>query len=157
MDKIKELVKTFQKKKLTLSVAESCSGGYVSYLLTKVSGSSDFFKGGVIVYSLESKNKFFKIPFALLRKTQGVSDEVASLLAKRVKGLLNSDMGASIVGFAGPKGQKVGTIYLSVSYKKTVTKKLTLKGGRDLIRKQASSALINLILGEIKNADLPHR
>ena len=162
---IKKLIITLKEKGQTLALAESCSGGYASYLLTKIPGASMVFKGAVVVYSLQAKNKLFEIPCSLLKKTQGVSKEVALKLATRVRKKFNSDIGASIVGFAGPsttlrtsteqsrsagpgtkKGIKVGTTFIAFSSKnKKETKKIIIKGSRDLVRKKVSQRLIDLI------------
>lgn len=147
--KSKKLIVTLKEKGKTLALAESCSGGYASYLLTKIPGASLVFKGAVVVYSLDTKNKLFKIPFSLLKKTQGVSKEIALKLAVRVRKKLNADIGASIVGFAGPKtkkGIKVGTTFIAFSSKNTKeTKKIIIKGSRDIVRKKASRLLIDFI------------
>lgn len=153
MKTLKKLIAILKKKKLSVALAESCSGGYASYLLTKLSGSSKVFKGGIIVYTLEAKNKFFKIPFKSLKKTQGVSKDIALVLAKKVRQKLNADIGGSLVGFAGPKtkkGIKVGTVLMSVADKKGILiKKVVIKGSRDRVRKNASKMLINLIYERI--------
>ncbi len=155
--KLKKLIVTLKEKGKTLALAESCSGGYASYLLTKIPGASLVFKGAVIVYSLDTKNKLFKIPFSLLKKTQGVSKEIALKLAVRVRKKLNADIGASIVGFASPersrrtgpktkRGVKIGTTFIAFSSKnKREAKKIIIKGSRDIVRKKASTHLINLI------------
>ncbi|MCK4912736.1 MAG: nicotinamide-nucleotide amidohydrolase family protein [Candidatus Omnitrophica bacterium] len=146
---IKELIIALREKKLTLSLAESCSGGYASYLLTKISGASKVFKGAVVVYSLDTKTKLFNIPSSLLEKTQGVSKEVALKLATGVKGKFNSDIGASIVGFAGPGAKtktQLGTTFIAlVSKNKQKIKKIIIKGSRDSVRKKISADLINLL------------
>jgi len=147
--KVKKLIITLKEKGKTLALAESCSGGYASYLLTKIPGASLVFKGAAVVYSLEAKNKLFKIPSSLLKKTRGVSKEVALKLAVRVRKKFNSDIGASIVGFAGPgikKGTKTGTTFIAYSSKnKKEAKKIIIKGSRDIVRKKASARLIDLI------------
>ncbi|MFH1504571.1 MAG: CinA family protein [Candidatus Omnitrophota bacterium] len=147
---MKTLITALKNKNLTLAIAESCTAGYVSYLLTKTPGASKVFKGGVIVYSLESKNKFFKIPYSILNKTQGVSKEVALTLAKGIRKQLKTDIGAAVVGFAGPEDKKTGTVFISmVTKNKVLSRKLLLKGTRDKIRKQASHALIGLVYKEL--------
>jgi nicotinamide-nucleotide amidase len=149
MKNVEKLIKILRERNLSISCAESVSGGYLAYLLTKIPGSSQVFKGGLILYSLEAKHKIFKIPLALLKKTQGVSKEVAILLAKKVRALLKTDIGVSIVGFAGPqtkKGIKVGGVFMAVADKNgTVVKKITIKGKRDRVRKVASLALIDFL------------
>jgi len=123
----KKLIATLKKDKLSLALAESVSAGYASFCLTKVPGSSKVFKGGLVVYSLDTKNILFKIPQSTLKKTQGVSKDIALKLAEKVKKKLKADIGAAVVGFAGPstkKGVKVGTSFIAVSYKaKNWTKK----------------------------------
>ncbi|MDD5070888.1 MAG: CinA family protein [Candidatus Omnitrophica bacterium] len=148
MKNVKKLVTSLKAKNLTLSLAESCSGGYLSYAITKVPGSSKVFKGSVVVYSLESKNIFLNLPKKLLDKSQGVSAEVAKQLAKSVQKKLKTSVGASIVGFAGPGGleKKIGLVYICLTYKnKSYTKKLNLVGSRDKIRKKSCLVLAELI------------
>ena len=145
----KSLINTLKKKKLTIAAAESCSAGYLSYLLTKTPGSSKVFKGGLITYSLASKNKFFKIPSPLLAKADGVSEKISSILAQKVKKVFSTDLGVSIVGFAGPKakkGIKKGTVFVSIADKKDVlTVQAIIKGNRDVVRKKVSRLLIALL------------
>jgi PncC family amidohydrolase len=149
MKTLQKLITSLKHKKLSLAAVESCSGGYLSYLLTKIPGSSKIFKGGIVAYSLEAKNKFFKIPLPLLKKTQGVSSQVALLLAKRVRKIFNCDIGMSLVGFAGPEvkmGKKVGTVFIGIADKKGImVKKVIIKGDRDFVRKKASLKAIELI------------
>jgi PncC family amidohydrolase len=149
MTELKILISLLKKKRLTVAAAESVSGGWLSYLLTKIPGSSKIFKGGIVAYSLWAKHRFFKIPTPLLKKSQGVSREVALLLAKRVRKLFCADIGVSLVGFAGPEAQKgirVGTVFMGIAYKKAVTvKKAVIKGARDKVRKKSSRALIGLL------------
>lgn len=154
MEKIKKLITLLEKRKLSLATAESASGGYASYLLTKIPGSSKVFKGGIIAYSLDIKNKLFKIPSSLLEKNQGVSREIALILAEKVRKQFKADIGSAIVGFAGPKakkGVKAGTIFLSFADKDgAVSEKAIIKGNRDTVRKKASRLLITLIYKNIK-------
>lgn len=149
MNKLQKLIHFLEKHNLSIAAAESCSGGYLSYLLTKIPGSSNVFKGSVITYSLEAKNKFFRIPQPLLQKTQGVSKAIAETLAKGTKKLFKSDIGVSIVGFAGPaarKGVPVGTVILSIADQKGVkTKKIVIRGNRDAVKKKASELLITAV------------
>jgi len=147
MTVLKKLIAALKKQKKSLALAESCSGGYASYLLTKIPGASAVFKGAIITYSLETKNKFFKVPSPLLTKTKGVSKEVALKLAAGVRKKFNADIGASIVGFAGPKpSRRTGTIFIAFSDKnKEKVRKIIIKGNRDTVRKKASHLLIKLI------------
>ncbi len=153
MAKLKNLVFYLRVKKLSLSSAESVTGGYLSYLLTKIPGSSKIFKGGFIVYSPQSKNKLMRIPVSLLKKTDGVSEKVSALLAKRTKKIFNTDLAVSLVGFAStpcPKDVKKGTVFISVADKYgVISKKIIINGSRDYVRKKAGDAAIELICKKI--------
>lgn len=153
MNRLKQLIVTLKNRNLAVATAESSSGGYLSYLLTKTPGSSKVFKGGLIVYSLESKNKLLRIPNPLLNKTKGVSSNIAVLLAKRTRQLFKVDIALSIVGFASSparKGVKPGSIFIAIADKsKTTVKKIIIKGSRDHIRKQASLMAIKLLYKKI--------
>ncbi|MDD4182653.1 MAG: CinA family protein [Candidatus Omnitrophica bacterium] len=153
MARLKNLIFYLRIKKLTISAAESVSGGYLSYLLTKTPGSSKVFQGSLIVYSLESKNKLLRIPIPLLKKTQGVSENISILLAKRTKQFFKTDLAISLVGFASipaQKGKKAGTIFMAVADRYgAISKKILIKGSRDYVRKQASILAIELICKRI--------
>jgi nicotinamide-nucleotide amidase len=150
MRSLANLISILKTKNLTVATAESCSSGYLSYLLTKTAGSSKVFKGGIIVYSLEAKNKFFKIPYPLLRKTQGVSSEISKTLALGARKIFKTDIGASILGFAGPEGKKVGLVYIAVANKTgVICKKMVIKGSRDTVRKKTSFLAIKLIYNKV--------
>jgi PncC family amidohydrolase len=149
MSKLEKLISSLEKKRLTLALAESCTGGYASYLLTKIPGSSKVFKGSLVVYSLDAKTKLLNISPSLLKKTDGVSKEIAASLAQKVRKKLNANIGASIVGFAGPtaKGKvKIGTIFIGIDYKGSLMiEEVIIKGARDLVRRKAGALLINLL------------
>lgn len=149
-----KIFKILKNKNLSLAAAESETGGYLSYLLTKTPGSSETFKGSFVVYSLEIKNKLFKIPSALLTKTQGVSPEIAAYLARSVQKRLNSDLGISIVGFAGPtakKGIKVGTTFIAISDKEGIfVINAIIDGTRDRIRKKTAKFAAEIFYKHLK-------
>lgn len=153
MDKLHTLISFLKREKKTIAVAESVSGGYLSYLLTKIPGSSEVFKFGAVVYSSEAKHKLFKVPLEMLKSTEGVSEEVAKTLAIRVRKFLDTDLGASVVGFAGPKARKKmkGIMFMSIADKyRVITQKRKFKGDRDTVRRKVSYALIEFILKTIK-------
>ena len=156
MKTLEKTINILKDRNITISIAESCSGGYASYLLTKIPGSSKVFLGGFILYSLESKNKLLKIPRKTLKETKGVSKEIAAILAKGIQKSLSSDIGLSIVGFAGPgtaKDMKKGTTFIALADKKTLkVKKIMIKGTRDQVRKKVSLHLIDLLYSHIAKA-----
>jgi nicotinamide-nucleotide amidase len=148
------IVEIFKKRKLSIAVVESCTAGYFSYLITKTPGSSQIFKGSIIAYSPQIKKKFFQISELSLKKSKGVSEEISLILAKKIRRLFNADVGVSIVGFAGPKsrkGVKVGTVFISIVDKNGAeTRKIYIKGSRDVVRKKSSLFLINLLIKKFR-------
>ena len=153
MNYAKTLINFLLVNGLTVSAAESCTGGYLSYLLTQTPGSSRVFKGSVVVYSLQAKQQFFSLPKVLLKTTQGVSGQVAKLLAQNCRKTFKTDIAVSIVGAAGPESVKnfrPGTVFIAVTTsKKTIVKKFIFKGTRDMVRKAAAKQAIGLLCGHL--------
>ncbi len=122
-------VKKLIESNITLSVAESCTGGWLSKILTEVSGISAIYKGGVCSYSNEIKTKLLGVSEETLLKKGAVSEETARQMAEGVKKLMNTQIGIGITGIAGPTSDNtkkpVGLIYIAVSYgDKTTVKEL---------------------------------
>ncbi len=141
---------TLREKKLTLSVAESCTGGYLSHLITSVPGSSDYFLGSMIPYSYEIKMRQLGVKPETLEKFGAVSEPTISEMASVVRARFNADIGVATSGIAGPGGatpdKPVGTVWIAYSDKyQTVTKKLQLSKERMLNIRMASVAVLNLI------------
>ncbi|KPK73113.1 hypothetical protein AMJ87_02660 [candidate division WOR_3 bacterium SM23_60] len=136
------LARQLIRKKLTISVCESCTGGMLSSMITDRPGSSKYFVGGVIAYSNEVKRNVVGVKPATLRKHGSVSAEVVVEMARGVRRKLVADIGIAITGIAGPTGgskkKPVGLVYLGVASRHRVSvKRLLLKGSRDTIRKRA--------------------
>jgi len=117
----------FIRKNMTLSVAESCTGGYIGHLITSNSGSSQWFSGGVIAYSNEVKMNQLGVSSQLLKDHGAVSEEVVIAMAEGARNKLSTDYAISVSGIAGPDGgtdeKPVGTIWIAVaSPDKTVAK-----------------------------------
>lgn len=139
-----------REKSLTISFAESCTGGYISHLITSVSGSSEYLMGSVVSYSNEVKMKQLGVKAETLENHGAVSEETAIEMAEGVRKALGTDIGFSSTGIAGPSGgteeKPVGTIWLAFSSKaKTQTLKLSLAGTRDLNIKHTAVNALNLI------------
>ena len=104
---------------LTVSVAESCTGGLVADAITNVSGSSDYFVGGIVCYANRAKRDLVGVPEELMVIHGAVSPEVALALVRGVRRALCTDVGLATTGIAGPTGgtpvKPVGTVYLAVS------------------------------------------
>ena len=132
------VVKRLAKKKVTLAVAESITGGGLAAAITEVAGSSKVFLGGVIAYADEVKINQLDVDAKTLKKFTAVSEEVAKEMAIGVRKKFNSDYAISTTGVAGPGkayGQKAGTVWIAIASKKEVFAiALALSGSRDLIR-----------------------
>ena len=150
----KELIKADK----TLSVAESCSGGYISHLITSIPGSSGYYKGGVCAYSNEIKKNLLNVKEDTLNRVGAVSKEVAIEMVKGVKAAMNTDYAISTTGIAGPDGgteeKPVGTVWIAVAgTNKTIAKKFVFVGNnreRNILRSSqtALQLLRKLILKE---------
>lgn len=141
-----------------LAVAESCTGGYISHLITSVSGSSEYYNGSVTAYSNQVKENILKVKKESLEKFGAVSEQVAKEMALGVKQLLNTDYAVSTTGIAGPTGgtdeKPVGTIWIAVAgLNKVVAFKFQFGDNRErnIIRSSqtALQLLRRVILGEI--------
>ncbi|SKC40942.1 competence/damage-inducible protein A [Ohtaekwangia koreensis] len=142
--------KTLSEKKLTLAVAESCTGGYLSHLITSVPGSSSYFLGSIIPYDYAIKMRQLGVKPETLEQYGAVSEETIREMANLVRAKFNTDIGVATSGIAGPGGETpekpVGTVWIAYSDKHhTVTRKLQLSKERILNIKMASVAVLNLI------------
>jgi len=137
-------------KKLKVAIAESCTGGMLGEMITRIPGSSKYFQGGVISYNARVKEDLLKVPPEVIRKYGEVSRQVAKLMAEGVRRCCQSDIGISITGIAGPGGatekKKVGLVYMALADgKKTITQKHQLFGNRQLIRLRAARRALNML------------
>jgi len=107
-----------RRRKLTVAAAESCTGGLLAAVLTAHGGSSDYFKGGAVVYSNEAKTILADVPPDLIHGHGAVSSVVAGALARGARARLGARIGLGITGIAGPSGaapgKKVGLTYVAV-------------------------------------------
>ena len=146
------LVALLKEKNLTISTAESCTGGYISKRLTDIPGCSDVFMGGMVTYSNESKMKLLGVKEETLRAHGAVSEETAYEMAKNVAEIMGTDIGVGITGIAGPGGgteeKPVGLIYAGISYKgETKVYELPRRKNqsRERVRLLASSKVLDLV------------
>src|SRR5512137_2029221 len=111
--------KILREKGWTLSVAESCTGGGVSDRITNVSGSSDYFEGGIVSYSNRAKAMHLSIPKKVIDRYGAVSPQVARRMAQGVRQAFRTTFGLSTTGVAGPTGgtkkTPVGRVFIAVS------------------------------------------
>lgn len=121
LERIKILFKEFEKKNIMISIAESCTGGYISHMMTNITGASKVFERGVITYSDKSKSEILGVDPETIKEFGAVSDIVARQMAEGIRRISNSKIGIGITGIAGPTGgtelKPVGLVYISYSLK----------------------------------------
>jgi len=128
-DKMEEIVgRLLREKGQTLATAESCTGGYIAHKITEVPGCSDYFKGSVVAYSNEIKNKILGVRQADLDNFGAVSEEVIKQMAEGVKRLFGTDYALATSGVAGPGGgtteKPIGTVWIGLATpEKTIARK----------------------------------
>tara|TARA_B100001094_G_scaffold133516_1_gene129370 strand:+ start:285 stop:749 length:465 start_codon:yes stop_codon:yes gene_type:complete len=115
---IQLLHKKLIKKKLTISVVESCTGGLLAHNLTKLANSSKYFQMGLITYSNQAKIKILKVNKNIIKKYGAVSDECCKAMVKNLSKISKSKINISITGIAGPGGaskdKPVGLVYIGI-------------------------------------------
>ncbi len=139
-----------KKRGLSLSLAESCTGGLISKRITDVPGSSSFFLGSVVCYSNDVKEEVLGVPKEDLIRFGAVSESVARSMAQGVSKLLSSDIGLSVTGIAGPDGgskeKPVGLVYIGLSHGDiNLVEKSLFPGDRSEIRTKSSEAALRLL------------
>ncbi|MBN2054620.1 CinA family nicotinamide mononucleotide deamidase-related protein [bacterium] len=149
--RLEEVVGTLLRERaLTLSVAESCTGGLVAHRLTDIPGSSAYFERAVVTYSNRAKEELLGIPRELIDDFGAVSAQVARAMARGIKWRSGTDLGLSITGIAGPGGgtqlKKVGTVFIGLAHRDdVVVKHHLLHGGRERIKYWSSSLALDLL------------
>ncbi len=148
MPSLHKIIKSLLDKDITISVAESCTGGQLSKLLTDTPGISKIFNMGLITYSNESKKKVLKIPNSILKIHGAVSDKTAILMAKNLQKISKSKLCISTTGVAGPlgalKNKPVGLVFICLLFKKkTYIFKKKFTGSRSIIQKKAVIFCLN--------------
>jgi nicotinamide-nucleotide amidase len=157
---INELVKSLQKKKLTLALAESATCGLAASKLATCKGTSEILKGAIICYSPEVKNKILGVPKKMLERYTPESMEVTEKLAKNLSKLFDADIYAAITGLAAEGGSEtkekpVGTVFLCIKYEnKMIKERKVFKGSPLQIRTKACIALFELIVKEIVKKEI---
>lgn len=135
-----EINKLFRERGLTLGSVESFTGGLFAKEITSVPGASHFYKGGLVTYATEEKNRLLHIPYEDIDQYGVVSEQIAEQMAKNGQELLNVDVCVSFTGNAGPtamEGKPVGMIYIGLAYLDQVeVYPFLLKGDRETIQKE---------------------
>ncbi len=147
-----KLFKLLSKKRLKVSLAESCTGGLLSSSITSISGSSKVFTLGLVTYSNQSKINVLKVPKKIIMKHGAVSYETCLSMVKNLNKISKTNISVSITGVAGPKGgtkqKPVGLVYIGIKKgKKILIKKFLFKTKkRKLIQKATVNQAFKIIL-----------
>ena len=154
----KKIISLIKRKRMRLSIAESCTGGMLSSAITSVSGSSKVFTMGLVTYSNQAKTSILKVPQKIIKKYGAVSVQCCLAMVNNLSKISNSKVCVSITGIAGPKGgskkKPVGLVYIGIRVgKKVVVNKCNFKNkGRIFIQKQTVKKTLNL-LGQLIKRD----
>ncbi|MDY7039669.1 MAG: CinA family protein [Chloroflexota bacterium] len=131
------------EQKLTLGVAESCTGGLITHCLTNVPGSSNYLLGGIVAYSYDVKERVLNVRHDTLYEHGAVSRETALEMARSARRLLSSDVALAVTGIAGPGGgtpeKPVGLVYIALSARDIERCERYVWSGDRLQNKQQSS------------------
>ena len=153
-----KVVKRLKEEKLTLSFAESCTGGWLSKIITEISGASEIFMGGVCSYSNDVKQNVLGVKEETLKAYGAVSEQTAREMSEGVTKLMNTTVGVGVTGIAGPLSdntqKKVGLIYISITHnKKTDVIKLENDFSGDVRYKNRFTA-VKTVLSFLMNEEL---
>ncbi|MFX0001167.1 MAG: CinA family protein [Candidatus Hermodarchaeota archaeon] len=122
LKRIEKLINDFSEVNLKISIAESCTGGFISHMFTNISGASKVFERGIVCYSNQAKIDLLNVDPGTIEKFGAVSENVVKDLANNIRFLSNVDIGIGISGIAGPTGgtpeKPVGLVFIGISTKK---------------------------------------
>ena len=151
-----KIVRLLLKKKICLSIAESCTGGLLSSAITSINGSSKVFKMGLVTYSNQSKKYFLKVPNKIIKNYGAVSSQCCESMVKNLKKISKCDIAIATTGIAGPTGgtkqKPIGLVYIGIIKNKKIfiNKFQFLNKGRFYIQNNAVVKTLKLLLELIK-------
>ena len=150
----KQLGEELRDRKLTLAVAESCTGGLLGSRITDVAGSSEYFLGGVIAYQNEVKEALLHVPHRVITDHGAVSPETAEAMASGCRDLFKCDIAVSITGIAGPGGgtveKPVGLTYIGLATSRgVISRRFRWEGSRTQNKESSVRAAMELTLSQI--------
>lgn len=149
-----DLISTLRDKGLSLSTAESCTGGNIAHYLTLVAGCSDVYNGGVVAYSNSAKTNILGIPADIIEANGAVSEEVVRAMAEGACRVFNTDCAVATSGIAGPTGgtdnKPVGTVWTAVTTPNgTYSELYHLSGPRSEIIDKSTLLILRLLLNHL--------
>lgn len=151
LERIETIIKRFTEKKILVAIAESCTGGYISHMITNISGSSHIFERGVISYGNQAKIDILNVDPELLEKFGAVSEEVVKQMAHGVRIMSRPcTIGIGVTGIAGPSGatpeKPVGLVYIGFSTEKEIkVEKQIFKADRITFKKLVLESIIQFL------------
>jgi PncC family amidohydrolase len=153
---MKSLIRLLIRKKIKLSITESCTGGLLASTITSISGASKIFNLGLVTYSNQAKIKILKVNKSIIKKYGAVSYECCYAMVNNLSKISKASINVSITGIAGPKGgtkkKPVGLVYIGVKKgnKIEITRYLFKSKKRSLIQKATVKKALNLVLRATK-------
>jgi nicotinamide-nucleotide amidase len=148
------IAKMLTRSRKTLSVAESCTGGLLSSVITDAPGSSIIFKQGIVVYSIASKKKMLDVKSETIEKHSAVSEEVAREMAENMKKIYKTDFALAVTGYAGPSADLLGMVgsgYIGLaSPEKTNVRKVEFTGSRKEVKLKFTYAALEMLWSKLK-------
>lgn len=151
LERIASIIKRFAEKNILVAIAESCTGGYISHMITNVPGSSEIFERGVISYGNQAKVDILNVDPVTIENFGAVSKEVAIQMAYGVRVMSKScDIGIGVTGIAGPTGgtpeKPVGLVYIGFSTaKQTLVRKYIFKTDRITFKKKVLEEVVQFL------------
>jgi nicotinamide-nucleotide amidase len=149
--KITQIITKIKRKKMNISIAESCTGGMLAQYITSISGSSKVFTFGVVTYSNQSKIKYLNVPHKIIKKYGAVSEECCNSMLKGLAKISKTKLNLAITGIAGPNGgtkkKPIGLVYIGIKKNKKIkiSKFFFKNQNRDTIRKRSVYKSLELI------------
>ena len=158
MDIIKQLHDLCIAENISISVAESCTSGLIASKITSISGSSAYFKGGIIAYQNEIKVNILGVSQSLIDEKTSVSSEVVEQMALNVKCEFNSVFSVATSGYAGPLGgtekTPVGTVFIAIATNsEVISSKFYFSGIRESVVNQAADKSLIMLIEKIKKVE----
>ncbi len=145
-----QFVRLLRAKELTISTAESCTGGLIAAYITDIPGSSKVFLGGVVSYSNAMKRKWLKVKLETLEQYGAVSQNTVEEMLDGILNETGSDIAIAVSGIAGPGGgtdeKPVGTVFIGVAYNtKKVIHRCSFTGSRKIVRQRSADKILEMI------------
>jgi len=150
LPRIQKIIDIFTEKKISIAIAESCTGGYICHIFTNISGASNVFERGVVSYSNAAKIEFLNVDAEVIEEYGAVSENVAEQMARNIREISKVDIGIGITGIAGPTGgskeKPVGLVYIGFSTeRKTIIEKRIFNTDRIKFKKKVLNVVLTYL------------